>query len=80
MVSFNLIAAFAGLVILSIAVHSGRLSNIHPSTAAEPTESVPKVDPTHAFKHVNSKRGDLGVYECKGRNWVGPCTWAKADG
>lgn len=80
MVSFNILAAFAGIISLSIAGHDDRLSQSHPSAPAEATGSVAKPGPAHAFKHVNAKRSDLGVYECNSHNWGGPCTWTKADG
>lgn len=87
MVSFSKLATFAGVLGLSIAGHDGRLSHGHPSATVDRSESpvskpfeADEADPTHAFSHVNFKRGDLGVYECKGRNWKGPCTWTKADG
>lgn len=89
MVSFSKIATFAGLVGLSIAGHDGRPSHTHSHSSAtvDGADSArgkafeaDRADQTHAFKHVNSKRDDLGMYECKGKNWKGPCTWTKADG
>ena len=77
MVSFSIIAAFTSLVSLSIAGHS---HNNRPSPVAEGPEPA-KADPmAHEFAHANAKRGALGVYECKGKNWEGPCTWTEADG
>lgn len=87
MVSFSKFAAFAGVIGLSIAGNDGHSSHGHSWAAVDKVDSAGgkpseagKTDPTHASAHVNFKRGDLGVYECKGRNFKGPCTWTKADG
>lgn len=84
MVLFSKLANFAGPIGLGIAGH-GRPAHTHehPSASVEGAGKAFEADmpdPTHAFKHVNSKRGDLGVRECKGKNWKGPCKWTKADG